>query len=246
MLNSRLKTKYDRTCYLVNMKNEDLRKNSARHPRADGERSRQTILKAASELATIEGLSGLSIARLADHVGMSKSGLFAHFKSKEDLQIATIDTAATIVEREILEPAMAAPPGLSRIHAFCEAYLSHLERQVFPGGCFFISVAAEFDAKPGPIRDYAASGYLRILAKFNDIIREAQQMGEIDAAEDVAQLAFELDSFMLCVNFAFVFFRDPNGFARGREAIRQRLNRAMPKKRVATRPSKRPRRVAAR
>lgn len=198
-----------------------------RQIRADGERSRQAILKAASELATVEGLGGLSIARLAEHVNMSKSGLFAHFRSKEELQLATIDTASATVNREILEPAMAAPPGVTRVTAFCEAFFSHLERQVFPGGCFFISVAAEFDGKTGgAVREHALAAYSRLLARFTEMIREAQELGELDAAEDTAQLAFELDSFMLCVNFAYLFFRDPVAMARGREAIHQRLARA--------------------
>lgn len=213
------------------------KRQDGRQHRADGERSRQAILKAASELATVEGLGGLSIARLADYVGMSKSGLFAHFKSKEELQLATIDTASATVDREVWEPTMAAPPGVSRIHAFCEAYFSHLERQVFPGGCFFISVAAEFDGKSGLVRDYALDAYSRILVKFNEVIREAQDMGELDSREDLAQLAFELDSFMLCVNFGYLFFRDPTAVDRGREAIRQRLARAIPKQPLKARSS---------
>ena len=204
------------------------KKEDGRQHRSDGARSRQAILNAASELATIEGLGGLSIARLADHVGMSKSGLFAHFKSKEELQLATIDTASAIVDREVMQPTMAAPPGVSRINAFCEAYFSHLEREVFPGGCFFISVAAEFDGKSGPLRDYAVKAYQDILGKFNEMVLEAKELGELDQSEETSQLAFELDAFMLCVNFAHLFFRDPTAMARGREAIRERLARAMP------------------
>jgi AcrR family transcriptional regulator len=206
-------------------KNQD-----GRQHRSDGVRSRQTILKAASELATVEGLEGLSIARLADHVGMSKSGLFAHFKSKEELQLATIDTASAIFDREVFEPALAAAPGLARVMAFCEAFFSHLERRVFPGGCFFISVAAEFDAKSGAVRDYALAAYSRVLTKANEFFREAQEKGELDHREDIAQLSFELYSFLLSVNFAYVFFRDSTAIARGRESIRQSLARARPAK----------------
>lgn len=204
-----------------------------RQHRVDGERSRQAILKAASELATVEGLGGLSIARLADYVGMSKSGLFAHFKSKEELQLATIDTASAIFDREVFEPALAASPGLARVITFCEAFFSHLERRVFPGGCFFISVASEFDAKSGAVRDYALAAYSRVLAKANDFFREAQEKGELDSREDIAQLSFELYSFLLSVNFAYLFFGDPTAIARGRESIRQRLARARPAKRAA-------------
>lgn len=205
---------------------------NGRQHRGDGERSRQAILKAASELATVEGLDGLSIARLADYVGMSKSGLFAHFKSKEELQLAAIDTASATFDREVFEPALAASPGLARIMAFCEAFFSHLERRVFPGGCFFISVAAEFDAKNGAVRDRALAAYSRVLSKANEFFHEAQEKGELDSREDIAQLSFELYSFLLSVNFAYLFFRDPTAIARGRESIRQRLARAMSAKRT--------------
>jgi AcrR family transcriptional regulator len=214
-------------------KNQD-----GRQHRSDGERSRQAILKAASELATVEGLEGLSIGRLADHVGMSKSGLFAHFKSKEELQLATIDTASAIFDREVFEPALTAPPGLARVVAFCEAFFSHLERGVFPGGCFFISVAAELDAKNGAVRDYALAAYSRVLAKANEFFREAHEKGELDSREDIAQLSFELYSFLLSVNFAYVFFRDPAAIDRGRKSIHQRLARAMRAKRPAEKRSR--------
>src|SRR6478752_9925315 len=126
-----------------------------RRPRSDGQRSRSAILHASARLATIEGLNGLSIGGLADHIGMSKSGLYAHFKSKEELQLATIDTASEIFAAEVVEPAAAAPAGLARVWALSNEFLAHLERGVFPGGCFFASVAAEIDTHPGPVRDRA-------------------------------------------------------------------------------------------
>src|SRR5688500_7663121 len=155
-----------------------------RRQRADGARSRQAILDAATELATAEGLYGLSIARLAEHAGMSKSGLFAHFRSKEDLQLATIDAAAEMFAREVTQPGMAAPAGLRRVRSLCEAFLVYLERAIFPGGCFFVAAAAELDAKPGPVRDHLRMVYSRILDGLAGIIREAQGLGEIDARED--------------------------------------------------------------
>jgi AcrR family transcriptional regulator len=199
-----------------------------RRQRADGARSRQTILNAATELATVEGLDGLSIARLAEHAGMSKSGLFAHFRSKEDLQVATIDAAAAMFEREVTHPGMAAPAGLRRVRSLCDAFLTYLERAIFPGGCFFVAAAAELDAKPGPVQDHLRAVYSRILEGLAGSIREAQDLGEIGATEDVAQLTFELDSLMLGANFAYVFFRDPAALDRARLAIQQRLARAGP------------------
>jgi AcrR family transcriptional regulator len=201
---------------------------AGRRRRADGARSRQAILNAATELATVEGLDGLSIARLADHVGMSKSGLFAHFRSKEDLQVATIDAAAEMFDREVWQPGMAAPAGVRRVVSQCEAFFSYLERAVFPGGCFFVAAAAELDAKPGPVRDHLRVVYSRILEGLAGVVREAQVLGEINPTADVAQLTFELDALMLGANFAYVFFGDPAALDRARLAIRQRLARAAP------------------
>src|SRR5918996_878479 len=128
-----------------------------RRRRADGERSRQAILKGATELATIDGLDGLSIARLADHIGMSKSGLYAHFGSKEELQLATVETAAEIFNADVVAPTETVTSPLARLEALCESFLSHLERRVFPGGCFFVSAAAEFDTHPGPVKEEVAA-----------------------------------------------------------------------------------------
>ena len=201
-------------------------KSAGRRQRADGARSRQAILKAATELATVEGLDGLSIARLAEHAGMSKSGLFAHFKSKEELQLATIDAAAEAFEREVTQPGMAAPPGVARIESQCEAFFSYLERGVLQGGCFFAAAAAEFDAKPGPVKDHLRGVYARLLAALTEVAREARDMGEIAATEDVDQLTFELDALLLGANFAYVFFGDPVALERARRGVRTRLERA--------------------
>src|SRR5262245_11820555 len=100
-----------------------------------GETSRATILLAAARLATTRGLDGLSIGDLAAEVGMSKSGLYAHFKSKEELELATIATAAEIFDREVLQPVTSVPAGIKRLKALANSFLSHLERRVFPGGC---------------------------------------------------------------------------------------------------------------
>lgn len=201
------------------------REDGRRH-RADGERARRAILVAAAELATIEGLDGLSVGRLADHVGMSKSGVFAHFRSKEELQLATVDTAYRIMQREVAEPALAAPEGAARVYAFCDAFLSYVERRVFPGGCFFINAAAELEAKEGPVRDHVKTVYEGVLRGFADTIRRAQALGELDAGADVDQLVFELDSLMVGANLALVFFGDARGPDRARAAIRARLESA--------------------
>src|SRR5215813_11722045 len=124
-----------------------------RKVRADGLASRQTILDAAARLATTRGLEGLSIGDLAQHIGMSKSGLYAHFKSKEELELATVETAAEIFEREVLSKVSESLQGLGRVFALTNAFLDHLERRIFPGGCFFANAAVQLAAHPGRARD---------------------------------------------------------------------------------------------
>src|SRR6478672_3168179 len=140
---------------VTSLPDQRARSRPTRRPRADGERSRAAILREAARMATVQGLDGLSLARLADAVGMSKSGLFAHFGSKEELQLATIDTASAIFEELVIEPAAAEPAGLPRLRAYVARFLDHVEEAVFPGGCFFISAMGELDAQPGPLRDNA-------------------------------------------------------------------------------------------
>jgi AcrR family transcriptional regulator len=196
---------------------------STRKRRSDGERSRNAILREAAQLATVEGLSGLSIARLAEAVGMSKSGLFAHFGSKEDLQLATIETASAIFAAEVIEPAYDAAPGLARLRALAEGFLTHVEGRVFPGGCFFASVAAEMDTHPGPVRDQAIRVTADWRQQLEDSVRDAQAEGAVAPEEDAEQLAFEINSYLLLSNAEFVVSQDPASLDRARCAIERRL-----------------------
>ena len=194
-----------------------------RRRRADGERSHTAILRGATELATLEGLEGLSIAGLADHIGMSKSGLYAHFGSKEELQLATIEKAQEIFDREVARPALEQPEGLPRVLGMADAYLSYLERRVFPGGCFFAAAGAEFATREGRVRqklqDFAADG-MRALA---ETISDAQARGEIDPKVDPEQLAFEIDALLHGANAGFLLSGDREPLERARRAIRDRL-----------------------
>ena len=178
-----------------------------RRRRSDGERSREAILQEAARLATVEGIDGLSISRLASAVGMSKSGLFAHFGSKEELQLATIETASAVFAEQVVEPALAAATGIERLRQLAENFLRHVEDDVFPGGCFFASVAAELDTRPGPVRDLA----IRVVEDWGELLeaaaRDAQAEGAIDPSEDAEQLVFELDAYLLLANAQFVISR---------------------------------------
>jgi AcrR family transcriptional regulator len=195
---------------------------AARKARADGERSRRKILDAAALLATTEGLEGLSIGRLADHIGMSKSGLYAHFGSKEELQLATIEAAGAIFDAEVVAPARDATTPLAKIETLCEQFLSHLERRVFPGGCFFASAAAEFDTHPGPVRERIAAFQRGWTDQLTGLVAEAQAAGQL-RDEDPNQLAFELNAHLLMANTAFLLYNTPEAIQMGRAAVAARL-----------------------
>jgi AcrR family transcriptional regulator len=195
----------------------------SRRRRSDGERSRNAILREAAQLATVEGIDGLSIGRLADAVGMSKSGLFAHFGSKEELQIATIETASVLFNEQVIEPASAAPSGIERLQQLAERFLRHVEDDVFPGGCFFASVAAEMDTRPGPVRDFAVQIVEEWMGRLEAAVRDAQAEGAIDATEDPGQLTFELDAYLLLANAQFVISRQSTPIERARTALARRL-----------------------
>jgi len=196
---------------------------SERKRRSDGERSRAAILDRASQLATVEGIEGLSIGRLAEAVGMSKSGLYAHFGSKEELQLATIETAYDIFRSAVLAPAAAASTGRERLERLTEGYLAYIERDTFAGGCFFASVLSEVDTQPGPVRDRLVAFLGEWLGLLESAIREAQAEGSLDAAEDPAQLTFEIEAAIFLANAQFVVLHDAEPIDRARRAIAKRL-----------------------
>jgi AcrR family transcriptional regulator len=202
-----------------------------RKRRSDGERSRSAILREAAQLATVEGIGGLSISRLAEAVGMSKSGLFAHFGSKQELQLATMETAGTLFTEEVIEPALAAPTGIERLRALAENFLKHVERGAYPGGCFFASVAAEMDTHPGPVRDRAFELIEEWTGQLESAARDARAEGAIDAAEDPEELAFEVDAYLLLANLQFVSAQESTPIDRARRALDRRLAAAAPDRR---------------
>ena len=194
--------------------------------RSDGARTHEAILDAAARLASIEGVRGLSIGRLAEATGVSKSGLFAHFGSKEQLQLETIDAASAIFERAILRPAFEAEAGRPRLDALFAAFFSYVERGVFPGGCFFAGLLADEDATSGRVHDVAVTIEREWIDALDGMVREAQQLGDLAHDVDVEQLAFELYAYLELSNYHFVLFKDPLALERGRAAVADRLERA--------------------
>ena len=175
-----------------------------------GERTRAAILESAVELASAEGLEGLTIGRLAAELRMSKSGLFAHFGSKQELQLATVAAAGERFRAEVIEPALAVPPGAERLRTIGNGYLDRLGG--YAGGCFWFSVTAEYDDRPGPVRDAIAAAMDAWLAL---ISAEARAAGH----EDPERFAFDFYAAGLGANARFRLNADRRGFEYARALL---------------------------
>jgi AcrR family transcriptional regulator len=193
-----------------------------------GERTRKAILDVAAALSSQEGLETLSIGRLADATGMSKSGLFAHFGSKQELQLATVDHAASLFVSEVIAPAREAPKGLARVWALCDHMVDYSEQQVFPGGCFFAATSVEYNNRPGPVRDRIVEMISSWLSYLEHAVEQAQAAGELDQAVDPHEIAFQLDAFAQAANANFQLFKNDRIFDEARRAIRERLEGLRP------------------
>ncbi|HZD71086.1 MAG TPA: TetR/AcrR family transcriptional regulator [Actinomycetes bacterium] len=192
--------------------------------RAPGERSRHRILEKAARLATIEGLEGLSIGRLAEATGIPKSSVYVLFGSKEELQLATIDAARESFLAEVVLPAFrSAPAGRQRLRALCEGFLSYVQRRVFPGGCFFVATSAELGARPGRVHDRVADYQKQWGDLLEHTAREAEQAGELSAGTDPVQLAFELGAILAGANIIAVLHSDDSAIEHAHRAITHRL-----------------------
>jgi AcrR family transcriptional regulator len=195
-------------------------------PRSSAEaaaRTRAAVVAETVDLASTGGLETLSIGQLAESLRMSKAGVIGPFGSKEQLQLAALDEAAAIYRRELWGPAESATPGLPRLRAIAEAWLSYLERDVFPGGCFMTQAAAEFDGRPGAVRDAVA----RYLDLWDSVIqaevRTAVENGDLPADADPAQIAFEMNGIAQGVNQARQLRGDAQAVDRGRRAMARLL-----------------------
>jgi len=188
-----------------------------------GERTRQSILERAVDLASVEGLEGLTIGRLAEELGMSKSGLFAHFGSKEELQLATVEAARERFIEAAFRPALKVERGYPRLMAICRSWLAYIKRGVFPGGCFFAAASFEFDGRPGPVRDAVANVMDAWMDAIDRAIRMAQDEGHLDPDIEPQQLAFEINALFFGANFAYQLRDDRKAVDRAMHAIETRL-----------------------
>lgn len=190
-------------------------------------RSRDAILLAAARLASVHGLEGLSVGVLAEHLGMSKSGLYAHFASKEQLELDTIATAQAIFEAEVVQPAHTVPAGLARLGALTEGFLQHLERGTFPGGCFFAAAAAELDSRHDVAQPRARIAEIQRgwMSTLDAALEDARLAGEIAARTDVGQVAFEVNAMLSSANSAFLLHGDRTALTRARDGVLNVISR---------------------
>ncbi|TIC88257.1 TetR/AcrR family transcriptional regulator [Nocardioides sp. GY 10113] len=188
-----------------------------------GDRTRRAILGKAVDVASVEGLEGLSIGRLATELSMSKSGLVGAFGSKEQLQLATIRAARAIFVQTVVEPALRAPVGVVRLRALIDAWLAYSSDRRFPGGCFFARVSHEYAGRPGAVRDALASIDQEWVGLIATTVAEAQQVGEIRAEEDADLLAFDLVAYLDSANLRSLLTGGFDVYDHARRAVDARL-----------------------
>ncbi|MFI6647447.1 TetR/AcrR family transcriptional regulator [Streptomyces sp. NPDC050529] len=188
-----------------------------------GNRTRQLILARAAAVASVEGLDGLSLGRLATDLRLSKSGVFALFGSKEELQLATVRAAVAVYDEHVVQPTRATPAGLGRIRRMYEAWIAYSQGRVFPGGCFFYAAIAEFDAREGAVHDALVAAQAGWVTFVERRIEEARTLGEIREDCDAAQLAFEIIAFLELANGDSVLRDSAESYPRAARAILGRL-----------------------
>lgn len=194
-----------------------------------GNQTRRTVLERTMSIASVDGLEGLSLGRIATDLGLSKSGVFALFGSKEDLQLATVRAARAVFVEQVVRPVRDEPAGVAKVWRLCESWLDYSGRRVFPGGCFFYSAAAEFDSRPGHVRDEVAKNrddWTRYVEGLLDEARLAGGFREPADFTDVQQLAFEIIALMELANAHSLLHEDSVGYGRASRGILARLRAA--------------------
>jgi AcrR family transcriptional regulator len=192
-----------------------------RQPR--GLRTREAILARAVDIASVEGLEGLTVGSLAEQLRMSKSGLFAHFGSKEELQLATVEKARQMFIEQVTRPAIKARKGMPRLWKIIDLWLALVERSVFKGGCFFSAASFEFDSRRGVVRDRIAAIMHEWIGVITRAIYEAQRAGHLDPKADPTRLAFEVHAIAMGAHWAFQLLDDRQAYSRARTTLLEKL-----------------------
>jgi AcrR family transcriptional regulator len=188
--------------------------------------TRAAVTEAAVDRASVEGLEGLTIGALAGEVEMRKSSVFSLFGSKQELQLATLETAIAQFTDEVWGPVADQPPGLARLLALCDSWLAYHEREALPGGCFLTTATVEFDARPGPLRDAVAKAMERWFGVLEREVTLAIDAGELPADTEPADVAFQLNALAAAASYGFKLSGDPEVFRRARRSMRRALGTA--------------------
>ena len=194
-----------------------------RYPAKETAARHDRILKEASRLFRERGFENVTVGEVMKAAGLTHGAFYAHFGSKQDLQLATVDEAGRIFRKEVIEPALAAAPGLAQLLAVCDAFFDYLERRIFPGGCFFAGAVLEMGTRPGPVKEQVAA----FQDMFTGLIRQftvtALERHELPANEDADALTFELSGIILAANANFVLHGDPAALRMAKHVVRRRL-----------------------
>ncbi|MFD0416625.1 TetR/AcrR family transcriptional regulator [Streptomyces sp. NPDC127108] len=197
---------------------------SPRRSAAEAQATRGRILSRAAEIASEEGLDGITIGRLAEELEMSKSGVHKHFGTKETLQISTLDKAFVDFWHQVVEPTLTEPPGLRRLRAVCANSVDYLEAPLLPGGCLMTAALSEYDGRPGRVRDAVAEVWSRWRHQLRTDLASAVDNGELPAGFDVDQALFEIVAAGLALNAAMQLQHDKTAADRARRAIERALH----------------------
>ncbi|MEV7611745.1 TetR/AcrR family transcriptional regulator [Streptomyces sp. NPDC089799] len=191
-----------------------------------GNQTRRTVLERTMSIASVDGLEGLSLGKIATDLGLSKSGVFALFGSKEDLQLATVRAAVEVFVGQVVRPVREEPAGLSKAWRLCELWLDYSRHRIFPGGCFFYGVSAEYDARPGPVRDEIAKARTDWTRYIERVLDEARTAGDLRPGlgpDELPQTAFEIIALMELANAHSVLFENGAAYERAERGILARL-----------------------
>jgi AcrR family transcriptional regulator len=185
--------------------------------------TRAAIVDTAMQVASVEGLEGFTLGRLADELQMSKSGVLGHFRTKEELQLSALEAAIAVFTREVWEQSLHSEPGLNRLAAICENWISYLERNVFSGGCFLTAAACEYDGRPGPVRDAVARALSRWRHTLESQVTVAIEAGDLPPDADREAIAFQINSLAMGTNQAIQLFGDRDAGKLAHRAMRTTL-----------------------
>jgi AcrR family transcriptional regulator len=194
--------------------------------RERGDRTRQAVADQAAALASVDGLSGMTLSQLAQTLGVNKSSIQAAYSTKEELQVAAVTAATQVFVAAVIAPTQDQPEGLAKLYTLVDLWLAYVERRVFPGGCFMGATLSEFDSRPGSVRDALARARRGWLALLERQVAAAQTVGALPKSPPADMVAFEIDALLAAANIARNLSDDPAPLELVRALIEIRLGHA--------------------